>query len=179
MNASNPYIGPRSFTRKDRAFFFGREREARDLLSLVISERLVLFYAQSGAGKTSLINTSLIPRLEENNRVVLPVGRVSSGLPAGVDAADNIFAFSLMLQLDQGGTAPAELAHLQLSSFLRNLVSADGQTYRYEPLADEAASQADSDDAPVCVLIIDQFEEILTAHPGRWQDRAAFFRQLN
>ncbi|CAK8712928.1 MAG: hypothetical protein CDV28_1332 [Candidatus Electronema aureum] len=179
MNASNPYIGPRSFTRKERAFFFGREREARDLLSLVISERLVLFYAQSGAGKTSLINTCLVPGLEENNRAALPVGRVSGGLPAGVEAVDNIFAFSLMLQLDQGSTAPAELAHLRLSSFLRNLVSADGRTYRYEPLADEAQSQSDSGDAPVCVLIVDQFEEILTAHPGRWQDRAAFFRQLN
>ncbi len=179
MNASNPYIGPRSFTRKERAFFFGRDREARDLLSLVISERLVLFYAQSGAGKTSLINTCLIPGLEENNRVVLPVGRVSSGLPVGVEDVDNIFAFSVMLQLDQGGTAPAELAHLQLSSFLRNLVSADGQSYRYEPLAAEDDGQSDSDDAPVCVLIIDQFEEILTAHPGRWQDRAKFFRQLS
>ena len=36
--ASNPYIGPRSFTRKERELFFGRDREARELLSLVISE---------------------------------------------------------------------------------------------------------------------------------------------
>ena len=29
----------------------------------VLSERLVLFYAQSGAGKTSLLNTMVIPEL--------------------------------------------------------------------------------------------------------------------
>ena len=28
-------------------------------------------------------------------------------------------------------------------------------------------------------LIIDQFEEIITAHPGRWHEREGFFRQLN
>ncbi|MCI5123681.1 MAG: hypothetical protein D3925_04190 [Candidatus Electrothrix sp. AR5] len=58
MNTNTPYIGPRSFTRQERDRFFGREAEAGDLLSLVIAERLVLFYAQSGAGKTSLINTN-------------------------------------------------------------------------------------------------------------------------
>ena len=29
------------------------------------------------------------------------------------------------------------------------------------------------------VLIIDQFEELITGHPGRWEERAEFFRQLN
>ena len=74
---SNPYVGPRPFTAKDRNRFFGRDREARDLIPLVISERLVLFYAQSGAGKSSLINARLIPGLRERNFIVLPVGRVS------------------------------------------------------------------------------------------------------
>ena len=27
--------------------------------------------------------------------------------------------------------------------------------------------------------MIDQFEEIITGHPGRWQEREAFFGQLN
>ena len=176
---NTPYIGPRSFTREERDFFFGRDREARDLLSLVLSRRLVLFYAQSGAGKTSLINTSLIPGLEENGRAVLPVGRVGGELPVDTTEADNIFTFSLMSQLDQDGTDPALLARLELSAFLRDLVSADGHTYRYEPPGDNEQPQESPEDGPIYVLIIDQFEEILTAHPDRWQDRAAFFRQLN
>ena len=55
----NPYIGPRTFAQKDSPFFFGRDREGRNLLSLVLSNQLVLFYAVSGAGKSSLINAYL------------------------------------------------------------------------------------------------------------------------
>ncbi|XCN75361.1 MAG: hypothetical protein Q3M24_11725 [Candidatus Electrothrix aestuarii] len=179
MKTNNPYIGPRSFTRKERDRFFGREVEAGDLLSLIIAERLVLFYAQSGAGKTSLINTSLIPGLEENARIVLPVGRVGGELPAGITDVDNVFVFSLMSQLDQGGTDPAVLASLKLSAFLRDLVTSDGRTYQYDPPHEDETYDGDFDDGPICVLIIDQFEEILLAHPDRWQDKADFFVQLN
>ena len=81
--AVNPYVGPRTFTYAERERFFGREREARDLLSLVISERLVLFYAQSGAGKSSLINTRLVPKLKAAGYAVLPIARVGGDLPEG------------------------------------------------------------------------------------------------
>ncbi|XCN75363.1 MAG: WD40 repeat domain-containing protein [Candidatus Electrothrix aestuarii] len=180
---NNPYIGPRSFTREQRDRFFGRSREARNLLSLVISERLVLFYAQSGAGKTSLLNTSLIPSLEENERAVLPVGRVSGELPAGLDDVDNIFVFNLLTHLDQSNTDPACFARMELKDFLEHLSSADGETYAYDPAEAEEGEgsndDADDEEMLLYVLIIDQFEEILTDHPERWQDRAGFFRQLD
>src|SRR5512134_764181 len=92
----NPYVGPRSFRREEASKFYGRENEARDLLSLVISEQLVLFYAESGAGKSSLINTSLIPGLEERRFEVLPVGRVSSAFTDSGNV-DNIYIFNLMI----------------------------------------------------------------------------------
>ncbi|MEZ4860734.1 MAG: hypothetical protein R3C14_05480 [Caldilineaceae bacterium] len=41
----NPYVGPRTFTRDQAHLFFGREREAEELFSRVVSQRLVLFYA--------------------------------------------------------------------------------------------------------------------------------------
>ena len=63
LSSTNPYVGPRTFSREQGGLFFGREQEARDLLGRVISERLLLFYAQSGAGKSSLINARLIPGL--------------------------------------------------------------------------------------------------------------------
>lgn len=59
------YVGPRPFERSERGLFFGRDREISELLSLVISSRVVLCYARSGAGKTSLINAGLEPRLEK------------------------------------------------------------------------------------------------------------------
>ncbi len=48
-----------------------------------------------------------------------------------------------------------------------------------EFLGGEAASdpKAAAGLAPT-VLLVDQFEEIVTGHPARWQQRAAFFDQL-
>ena len=54
-NAQNPYIGPRTFRRDEGHLFFGRDRESADLEALADSEKLVLFYAQSGAGKSSFV----------------------------------------------------------------------------------------------------------------------------
>ena len=52
MNATsqNPYIGPRTFQRDEGHLFFGRDREARDLIALVASERLVVFYVTEHNG---------------------------------------------------------------------------------------------------------------------------------
>ena len=61
----NPYIGPRTFQENERDLFYGREREASELLARVLSDQEIVFYAQSGAGNSSLINTSLIPDLKK------------------------------------------------------------------------------------------------------------------
>ena len=176
--AANPYVGPRTFTYAERERFFGREREARDLLSLVIAERLVLFYAQSGAGKSSLLNTRLIPQLKEAGYAVLPMVRVGGELPEGVSDVDNIFVFNCLLHLDQrSGSDPRRFAHMTLKEFLSRLTSPDGETYYYDDNA-EPAEDVDAYEEPLHVLIIDQFEEIVTAHLERWQEREAFFRQL-
>ena len=99
----NPYVGARTFERKESDLFFGREREAFDLLSLVISNRLVLFYAQSGAGKSSLVNTRLIPGLEEEGEYkVLPVGRVRRD-EVTVDAVQNVYIYNSDQSLQKSG----------------------------------------------------------------------------
>ncbi|MBI1877939.1 MAG: hypothetical protein HYR94_06890 [Chloroflexi bacterium] len=198
----NPYVGPRTFTRQESSRFFGREREANDLFSLVVSERLVLFYAQSGAGKSSLINTRLIPQLQKAGFAVLPIGRVSGELPAAIKEVGNIFTFNLMLSLDQSHSDPQRFTQLPLTDFLARLVSDDGEHYIYEAAAlrepkapygqaqDEALrepkapyGQAQDEtegfvEAPY-VLMIDQFEEIITTHSARWPEREDFFRQLD
>ena len=110
-SARNPYVGPRPFTRDEHALFYGREREADDLLSLVIAEKLVFFYAQSGAGKSSLINASLIPGLEEQGFEVLPVGRVG-GQAAPGERVGNVFAHNLLLSLNQRDQESTDLSDM-------------------------------------------------------------------
>jgi hypothetical protein len=118
---NNPFVGPRTFTRAERHQYFGRDREARDLLSLVIAERQVLFYAMSGAGKSSLINTRLLPQLtEEEGFATFPVGRVSGELPEGVENVDNIFTFNLILSLECSQANPQRYTRMTLPDYLRN-----------------------------------------------------------
>lgn len=175
----NPYVGPRTFSQQEADRFFGREREARELHSLVISERLVLFYAQSGAGKSSLINARLVPQLRESGFPVLPTGRVSGELPEGIENVDNIYIFNLLLSLDESDGAPDRFTDMSLSTFLTSLTSLDGTHYYFdEDAATELDAEEEDFESSPYVLIIDQFEEIVTTHPARWEDRADFFRQL-
>jgi hypothetical protein len=61
------YPGTRSFTesREDQARFFGRDKEGEQLYLRVLSVSLLLLFAKSGLGKTSLLQASLFPRLRQ------------------------------------------------------------------------------------------------------------------
>jgi hypothetical protein len=63
--SDSPFVGPRPFEKEDSDRFFGRTRETEELLSLIIAHRAVLVYAQSGAGKSSLLRAGVIKRLED------------------------------------------------------------------------------------------------------------------
>ena len=153
---SNPYIGPRTFTEDERDRFYGREREADELLARVLSEQEIVFYAQSGAGKSSLVNTCLIPELREEGIEVL-LGRVGGEAPSGLEV-DNIFVFNLLRSLSTSEVNADTLSTGSLSEFLAPASEGRGAKRR--------------------ALIIDQFEEIFSTHDEAWEKRAVFFKQL-
>lgn len=164
QSAGNPYVGPRPYAESEWERFFGRERQAIDLLSLVLADRLVLFFAPSGAGKSSILNARLRRDLDERHFDVFPTARVSGQVPANVGEVDNIFVFDLIsdLQAEQKDLSP--FAHMTLSDYL--------STHR-PPVRDQTRDRLRPQ-----VLIIDQFEEVFTSHPEAWDQRAAFFEQL-
>ena len=176
---TNPYIGPRTFRKDEGHLFFGREREARDLIALVASEKLVLFYAQSGAGKSSLVNTRLIPSLEFKSYQVLPVGRVGGDGPGNVDV-DNIFVYNLIRGIVQQKADDDVLANLSLPKFLAGLdVDENGYFYNVDLL--EELDEPIKDEGTAVIrraLILDQFEELLSTHSEAWEKRDDFFEQL-
>ena len=159
----NPYVGPRPFERRDAALFFGRDREVNELVSLIIAHTEVLLYSQSGAGKSSLVNARLVSLLEAEGFDVLPPARVQ-GVVEGVDAADigNIYALHTMMTWAGSAADPKRFARMSLADFLRT---------RKCPV-DEVGN-------PVLrIAIFDQFEELFTAYPDRWQERRGFFIQV-
>lgn len=185
--SDNPYVGPRPFTQEEYGRFFGRDREARELLSKVISERLLLFYAPSGAGKSSLLEARLIPALQEKpiGYTILPKGRVGGELPE--DVADrkvaNIYVYNLILSLLPDAQNAKRLTNVPLYRFLAGLRCVDGQPCKFDEAAARRAIKAnypkqDNQGRPR-VLIIDQFEELVITHSNRWKDREEFFIQLD
>jgi tetratricopeptide (TPR) repeat protein len=190
---TNPYVGPRRFEQEESKFFFGRDEEIKILSGLVVAHQLSLFYAQSGAGKSSLLRAGLLPRLTRKIQVgsnddayldqsmaVLPIVTVGRGVPPSTsEPIRNIFSFSAQLTLLPSAD-PNDLAVLTLVDALDILLN-DGIPAGaiWEPAQERNGRRRPPLLKPdVTLLIIDQFEEIFTVYPERWHEREAFFRQV-
>ena len=159
-----PYVGPRPFGRDEKDLFFGRDREARDLCSLVVAHPTVLLYAASGAGKSSLLNAGLIPLLEARGYEVFSPARVSGRIPDAIKSSEvnNVYVFNVLSSWAGPSVDPRDLVKVDIASFLAS-----------RPHRKDAAGE------PVLrVVFLDQFEELFTFAPERWQERAALLRQL-
>jgi hypothetical protein len=137
---SSPYVGMRPFARGEEAIFTGRERDAVLLRDKVFSAKLTIFYGPSGIGKSSIINTLLVPLLEKANaRVVFcrdwhgddPLEELKSSLAEE--------AQKLKVTEPRAGSPNS-------TDLVRLVLSADDRTL---------------------VLILDQFEEFLNARADR------------
>ncbi len=163
MAEPNPYVGPRPFQPGDRGRFYGRDGEINQLVPLLYAHRLTVLFAQSGAGKTSLLNAGVLPVLiDDEGFDVVGSTRVSGvgAKEAETEGVHNIYTFNAL-----SGWLPPEqtpVGDATIASFLAQ---------RDHPL------DAAGDPAPR-VVVFDQFEEVFTAYPDKWQERDEFFRQL-
>lgn len=171
----NPYVGPRAFMPGET--LYGREREVDDLTGLLIAERIVLLHSPSGAGKTSLIQAALIPRLAEEGLQALPIIRVNAETDGALsavasssgqsdnrtNASCNRYIYSVLLSLEEGVPHDQQIPATELASM---------------SLATYLARRLEAIDADDIVLIFDQFEEISTIDPTNLEAKTAFFSQL-
>jgi hypothetical protein len=69
----NRYPGAQPFSDNDfsRRVFFGRGSAARMLADKILANRMVIVYARSGLGKTSLLQAGVAPRLREEDHLPL------------------------------------------------------------------------------------------------------------
>jgi hypothetical protein len=138
----------------DRRVFFGRETESRSLLHLVLAEPLVVLFAKSGLGKSSLINAGLVEPLRERNHLPMvvrlsdrrkgPVGSLLAGVRQAADEA----------AVERVGGEPADMVDLFSG----------------------AEFWSPNDELLHPVLVVDQFEELFTLHSP--DARGDFIRQL-
>lgn len=156
----NPYVGPRPFRVEEQ--LPNRQDQARELADLVIAERVVLLHSPSGAGKTSLIQAAVLPLLRADG--FRPVGPVRVDKPPPPGDIRNRYVYSIaQYLLGSSSDDPGELERLTLEQVLGLYGPADREA---EPTG------------PPPVLIIDQFEEILTLDPTDWAVKEQFFDDL-
>jgi hypothetical protein len=175
-----PYVGPRPFEERDKNWLFGREQEVNELFSLVLTDSVVLLYSPSGAGKSSLLNAGLLPRLRKEDCVPLPPTRVSGPPLAEGMQCKNIFVFEALSQWLEAKSGrrddafsqlakdiiPDQLPQMSLAAFLLKL----------RRLAPEE-TPGESSYLPL-VVVFDQFEELFTSADEYWEQRKNFFEQV-
>jgi hypothetical protein len=67
-----------SYTKEDRAIFFGREREIEELYHRIFESKTMLVYGVSGTGKSSLIHCGLANKFSETDWLPLVIRRGSN-----------------------------------------------------------------------------------------------------
>lgn len=150
----------------------GRDRDLRDLLDLLVAERIVLCYAPASAGKCSFLHEGLLEALRREGLSPLPVVRV--GLPREVLLpAANRYLLSAKLSLEGFG---AETGHAgQYTQALEKLAAMSLTQYldqRPWSADDLSANQREE------VLIFAQLEEVLTLDPTDQAAKQEFFQQV-
>jgi WD40 repeat protein/tetratricopeptide (TPR) repeat protein len=170
LAVKTPYVGPRPFGRseKDQERFFGRELEVDAILSRLYGQHVTLVCAASGAGKTSLFNAGVTPRLLARDVQVLPMARVG-GVSAeefgtrSVRGVRNVYMHNALMTLAPE-REPSALKDLALKEFLASW-DRERKHRRGRP--------------ELRVVAFDQFEEIFTLYrSGSQREQAAFFKQV-
>ncbi len=154
----NPYVGPRPFEPGET--LYGREDEITRLFYRWNAERIVLLHSPSGAGKSSLIQAGLLPRIRTSFDVWGPTRVNQEGPTNGA----NRYALSAMQGFEEGvperlRRCPGELAGMTLSEY-----------FEKRPRRRTAPQSV--------ALLVDQFEEVLTADPLAVVAKHEFFDQL-
>jgi formylglycine-generating enzyme required for sulfatase activity len=149
------YPGSVSFSDNDadRSVFFGRDVEVQEVLNGVLSNQVLVLYAKSGLGKTSLLQAGLFPLLRECNLLPIRLRFVKANI-------------SLLEELHE--SAKATCAELSI-----DFTPGEGATL-WEYLNTALFSKGDYFLTPV--LVLDQFEEVFTLQTPEY--RAALAQQL-
>lgn len=144
MKMKYRYPGARPFEAGEEAMFFGREQDIEKLLAQLRLNQMLVLYAKSGLGKSSLINAGLLPRLEQE---------------------EGLRAFAIRFQAYQSAQAHVILpldrtrAQLHNSSLLLDRIIDEQPKSLWYLLK---SLQLTTEGKEGAVLVFDQFEELFT-----------------
>lgn len=155
MDTCSRYPGAQPFPDTDvsRRTFFGRQQISAALTDQILANRLVIVYAKSGVGKTSLLNAGVAPRLREAGCIPLLVRVNDTQRSPLISVLESIRTEAERQQIEY---VPGLSSSLWL--FFRSV-----EFWREDLLLTP-------------ILIIDQFEELFTVQSD--QARETFLAEL-
>ncbi|MEV6823343.1 HEAT repeat domain-containing protein [Amycolatopsis sp. NPDC051102] len=144
----SPFPGLRPFSPEDAPIYFGRGREADELVTRVEANRFVAVVGASGTGKSSLVGAGLLPRLAAGALPDVPAWLLPEYDPQ--TSSWNSLRFTpARFAAEAGIGVPTE-------------GWADLMTGRLNTALEGLPAGAEA------LLFVDQFEELFTAGPDEW-----------
>lgn len=151
------YPGIKPFDYDDAPVFRGRQRETREVLNLVLTQKMLVLFARSGIGKTSLLNAGVAPKLSRYDVCPVFIQLNVTGDPVKLFQAQYQRVFDAFYQNAPGSGVTFQEAETLWDTVHQNPLVRDNTTW-------------------VPVLIFDQFEEFFRTYPAG--ERAVFLKQL-
>ena len=160
---TSPFVGLTSYAQENAPFFFGRDAEQRVLISNLRASRLTLLYAQSGAGKSSVLRAGAAAKLAELARRSVEQRGFARYIPVVFSSWRDEPTGELIAEIEKA-----------IAPFLPK-PSPPGRTLEQLDEVIEAASNAAG---ATLLVVLDQFEEYFLyrpreAHDGRFADELA------
>lgn len=88
--AENTFLGLQPYTEADAYRFKGRTEESQELFRLIVRNDYTVCYAESGEGKTSLLNAGVFPLLRQNMYFPIAITFTSDDYEHTPDSFDTI-----------------------------------------------------------------------------------------
>ena len=88
--ADSTFLGLQPYTEADSYRFKGRTEESQELFRLIVRNDFTVCYAESGEGKTSLLNAGVFPLLRENMYFPITITFTSDDYKVTPDSFDAI-----------------------------------------------------------------------------------------
>jgi len=136
----NPYKELQSYTESDKEYFFGRKDETKELLTRIYKYNIVGLFGESGTGKTSLVNASIIPNFKNEGFITISVRCLNEPIKRIREELIKVLKENTVsIQAIEEIAASDSFPHLIIQ--LRSIVDKENRNL---------------------IIIIDQFEEIFT-----------------
>lgn len=153
------YPGSRPFTPDYSHLFFGRDQDIGKLSRFINAEKLSVLYGKSGLGKSSLLNAGVIPRLEKEGYLHIPV-RFGSFTEDSILMPLDVLAQAIVKQ------APED-------NYLSKIEDEDISLWQHLK-----GIQYENKETKSLILVLDQFEELFTYSEDDYRTFAATLAKL-